>query len=155
MNQGVMVGGRRPLVEDDLRWKTTSVGRRPLEKPLVEDDLRWKMTFSGRQPLVEDDLRFALLNSAALRFSNWHQKYWDPKNFVSSKLYEYFSPECCLVLFAAFLVVTTTVIWCVIIEPKQILDPDLENLKSSIFYMGRIGLYRAIRIKPRHIERYF
>ena len=46
MNQGVMVGGRRPLVEDDLRWKTTSVGRRPLEK----DDLWWKRTFGGRQP---------------------------------------------------------------------------------------------------------
>ena len=69
MNQGVMVGGRRPLVEDDLRWKTTSVGRRPLEEDdlwwkttfggrrlLVEDDLRWKTTFGGRRPMVEDDL---------------------------------------------------------------------------------------------------
>ena len=34
MNQGVMVGGRRPLVEDNLKWKTTFVGRRLL----VEDD---------------------------------------------------------------------------------------------------------------------
>ena len=30
-------GGRRLLVEDDLRWKTT----------FGEDDLLWKMTFSG------------------------------------------------------------------------------------------------------------
>ena len=52
MNQGVKVGGRRPLVEDDLWWKTTYVGRRPL----VEDDLWWKTTFGGRHPLVEDDL---------------------------------------------------------------------------------------------------
>ena len=52
MNQGVMVGGRRPLVEDDLLWKTTFGGRRPS----MEDDLRWKMTFCGRRPLVEDDL---------------------------------------------------------------------------------------------------
>ena len=44
MNQGVMVGGRRPLVEDDLQWKTTSVGRRPL----VKEDLWWKTTFGGR-----------------------------------------------------------------------------------------------------------
>ena len=79
MNQGVMVGGRRPLVEDDLWWRTTSVGRRPLveddlwrktifggrrvsvedhlrwKTPLVEDDLWWKTTFTGRQLLVEDD----------------------------------------------------------------------------------------------------
>ena len=39
-----MVCGRLPLVEDDLRWKTTSVGRRPP----VEDDLWWKTTFGGR-----------------------------------------------------------------------------------------------------------
>ena len=43
-NQGVMVGGRQPLVEDDSRWKTISGGRRPL----VEDNLHWKMTFGGR-----------------------------------------------------------------------------------------------------------
>ena len=49
-----MVGGRRPLVEDNLWWKTTSVGRRPL----VEDDLWWKTTFSGRRLSVEDDLRW-------------------------------------------------------------------------------------------------
>ena len=79
MNQSVMVGGRRPLVEDDLQWKMTSVGRRPLvednlwwkttfsgrlllvedtfsgRRPLVEDELRWKMTFGGRCLLVEDD----------------------------------------------------------------------------------------------------
>ena len=32
-----MVGGRRPLVEDNLLWKT----------PLLEDDIWWKMTFGG------------------------------------------------------------------------------------------------------------
>ena len=44
INQGVMVGGRQPLVEDNLRWKTTFVGR----QPSVEDDLRWKATLDGR-----------------------------------------------------------------------------------------------------------
>ena len=34
MNKGVMVGGRRPSVEDNLRWKTT-FGKSHL---LVEDD---------------------------------------------------------------------------------------------------------------------
>ena len=33
--QGVMVGGRRPSVEDDLWWKTAFLGIRPS----VEDDL--------------------------------------------------------------------------------------------------------------------
>ena len=59
MNQGVMVGGSRPLVEDDLWWKTTFVGRRPLLEDDLrwEDDLQWKTTFSGRQPSMEDSLR--------------------------------------------------------------------------------------------------
>ena len=43
MNQGVMVGGRRPSVEDNLRWKTTFGGR----QPSVEDDLGSKTTFCG------------------------------------------------------------------------------------------------------------
>ena len=43
INQGVMVGGRQPLVEDNLLWKTTFGGR----QPLVEDDLLWKTTFGG------------------------------------------------------------------------------------------------------------
>ena len=70
-----MEGGRRASVEDNLRWNTTFIGRRPFvgrqplvkddlwwrtpfggRQPLVEDDLWWKMTFSGRQPLLEDDL---------------------------------------------------------------------------------------------------
>ena len=54
MNQGVMVDGRRLLVEDNLRWKTTFGGR----QPLVEDDRWWKTTFCGRQPLLKDDLRW-------------------------------------------------------------------------------------------------
>ena len=52
MNQGVMVGGRRPSVEDNLRWKMTSAGR----GPLVEDDLQWKKTFGGRRPFLEDEM---------------------------------------------------------------------------------------------------
>ena len=47
INQGVMVDGRRPSVEDDLWWKTIFDGRRPS----VEDDLRWKTAFGGRRPL--------------------------------------------------------------------------------------------------------
>ena len=38
--------------EDDLRWKMTFDGRRPL----MEDDLQWKTTFDRRQPLMEDNL---------------------------------------------------------------------------------------------------
>jgi hypothetical protein len=33
-------------MEDDLQWKTTSIGRRPP----MEDDLQWKTTSNGRQP---------------------------------------------------------------------------------------------------------
>ena len=40
-------GGRQTWVEDNLQWKTTLGGRRPL----VED------TLGGRQPSVEDDLQ--------------------------------------------------------------------------------------------------
>ena len=43
--------GRRPLMEDNLCWKTTFVGR----QPLMEGDLWWKVTFDGRQPLMEDN----------------------------------------------------------------------------------------------------
>ena len=50
--------GRRPLVEDDIQWKTTFGGRRPS----VEDDPRGKKTFGGRRPLVENDLRWGSIN---------------------------------------------------------------------------------------------
>ena len=43
IDQGVLVDGRRPLVKDDLWWKTTFGGRRPS----VEDNLLWKTTFGG------------------------------------------------------------------------------------------------------------
>ena len=69
INQGFMVGGRRPSVEEDLWWKTTFCGRRPLvennlwwkttfggRRPFVKDDFRWKMTFGGRRSWVEDNL---------------------------------------------------------------------------------------------------
>ena len=62
-----MVGGRQPLVEDHLRWKTTLGGRQPWWKmtfggrqPSVKDDLWWKATFGGRWPLVEKHLRWKL-----------------------------------------------------------------------------------------------
>ena len=42
----------KPLLEDDLWWKTTFSKR----QPPVEDDLWWKMTFGGRQPSVENKL---------------------------------------------------------------------------------------------------
>ena len=38
-----LVNGRRPLVNDDLWWKTTFGGRRPS----VEDNLLWKTSFGG------------------------------------------------------------------------------------------------------------
>ena len=58
INQGVMVVGRRPSVEDNLWWKTTFGGRRPKEEDLsVEDDFCWRTTYGGRQPSVEDYLR--------------------------------------------------------------------------------------------------
>ena len=47
-------GGRRPLVEDNLRWKTNFSG----SKSLVEDDLRWKTTFGKRRPVVKDNRRW-------------------------------------------------------------------------------------------------
>ena len=39
-------------MEDDLWWKTTFDGGRPL----LEDDLWWKMTFDGRQLFMEGNL---------------------------------------------------------------------------------------------------
>ena len=44
INQGFMVGGRRPSVEEDLWWKTTFCGRRPL----VENNLWLKTPFGGK-----------------------------------------------------------------------------------------------------------
>ena len=64
---------KRPLIKDDLQWKTTFDERRPLTEdnlhiagrhtaldrnendPKEEDDLRWKTTFDGRQLLKEDN----------------------------------------------------------------------------------------------------
>ena len=42
--------GQRP--SSILRFSMQSDGRRPL----MEDDLLWKTTFDGRQPLIEEDL---------------------------------------------------------------------------------------------------
>ena len=82
-----MVGGRIPLGEDDLRWKTTFSGEATSKQgrkvywlfsqiyeqprcygkwkatfrgtqPRVEEDLRWKMTLGGRRPSMEDNLRW-------------------------------------------------------------------------------------------------
>ena len=56
--------GRRPLVEDNLQWKTTFGGR----WLSMEDNLRWKTTFGGRQPSVEDNLQWSLA-CCLLRFA--------------------------------------------------------------------------------------
>merc|ERR1712115_743812 len=83
MNQGVMVGGKRPLVEDDLCWKMTFGGRRPFaeddlrrkttcgrRRPSVEDNLWWKTTYGGRQPSVEDNFwRKTILACCLVRFA--------------------------------------------------------------------------------------
>ena len=66
MNQGVMVGGRRSLVEDDLRWKTTYVGGRPL----VEDDLSIiKYLLLGTNWGIADSLVSHYLNAKKVPFS--------------------------------------------------------------------------------------
>ena len=52
--QNMTLDGRRPSMEDDLRWKTPFDGRRLS----MEEDLRWKTTFDGRRPSMEDDLRW-------------------------------------------------------------------------------------------------
>ena len=44
INQGVMVGGSQPLVEDNL-WCKITFGVR---QPSVENDLQWKTTFGVR-----------------------------------------------------------------------------------------------------------
>ena len=85
MNQGVKVGGRRPLVEDYLPWKTTYVGRRPL----VEDDLWWKTTFGGRPLLVEDNLW-------------WTMTYGGRRLSVEDNFWWKTILACCLVRFAAY-----------------------------------------------------
>ena len=54
MEDDLLLVGRRPLLEEDFRWKTTFGGGRPS----VADDLGWKMTLGGKQPLVEDDLQW-------------------------------------------------------------------------------------------------
>ena len=43
-------GGRRPSVEDDLRWKTT----------FLEDDLWWKTNSGRRRPYMEDNVWWIL-----------------------------------------------------------------------------------------------
>ena len=53
------------MMEDNLWWKTTFGGRRPL----VEDDLWWKMTLGGRQPAVEHDLQWKILACCLVRFA--------------------------------------------------------------------------------------
>ena len=63
--------GWRPLMEDDLRWKITFNGIRPSMEdnlwwktcfnqrwPSTEDDLWWKTTFDRRQPSIEEDLHW-------------------------------------------------------------------------------------------------
>ena len=87
------IGGRRPLLEDNLRWKTTFSGRHPS----VEDDFRWKTTFGwkmtfgwmttfgGRRPTVEDDFWWkTILACCLVRFVAFFvaQKAGAPKNGI-------------------------------------------------------------------------
>ena len=72
-----MIGGRQSSVEDDPRWKSTLVGRRPLvgRWPSVENDLWWKMTLNGRRPLVEDNHRWKMTFVGSLHAAYsalWH-----------------------------------------------------------------------------------
>ena len=55
-----MVGGRLPSVEDYHWWNTTFIWRWPSvgRRPSVEDDLRWKMIFGERQSLMEDNFQW-------------------------------------------------------------------------------------------------
>ena len=69
-----MVGGRRPLVEDTLRWKITS----------LEDNLWWKTSFGGRQPSVEDDFRWKTPYSG--RRPTAEDNLWWKMTFVGRKL---------------------------------------------------------------------
>ena len=50
--------GRRPPIEDDLQWKTTSNGSR---LP-IEVELQWKTTSNGWWPPMEDDLNFCCIS---------------------------------------------------------------------------------------------
>ena len=46
--------GRRPLVVEDLQMKTTFNGR--LRGPLMEDDIQGKRTSDGRLPAMKDHI---------------------------------------------------------------------------------------------------
>ena len=50
--------GRRPPMEDDLQWKTTSNGRQTTmeDRTSMEEDLQWKTTSIGRRPPLEDNI---------------------------------------------------------------------------------------------------
>ena len=45
--------GRRPQIEDYLKWKTTSIGK-PTQ---IEDELKWKTTSNGRPTQMDDNLK--------------------------------------------------------------------------------------------------
>ena len=100
INQGVMVGGIQPSVEDILWWRTTSGGR----QPSVEDNLWWKTTFGGRWPSVEDDFWWKMTSSG--RHPSVLNDLWFKTTFggrqpvVENNLCWIFA--CCLLCFPAF-----------------------------------------------------
>ena len=81
----MIFSGKEPLVEDELRWKTTFSERRVS----VEDDLRWKTTFGGGQPL--EDLACCLLQFAAFLLSYMKVRHnhrlfiWNKTLFIGGK----------------------------------------------------------------------
>ena len=80
-------------MEDNLRWKTTFDGRRPL----MEDGLQWKTTFDGRRPSMEDDLRWKTTflrkyNLTIVEFGEEDYGTWSH----DAKLYSYFAAQSAL-----------------------------------------------------------
>ena len=71
----LMVRGRWTSVKDDLWWKTTFGGRRPLG----EGNLRWKTTFGGRRPSMEDDLPWKTTSG---HMASWHMTSWHKTSFL-------------------------------------------------------------------------
>ena len=97
--------GRRPSVEDDLRWKMNFGGR----QPLVEANLRWKTTLGGRWPLVVEDLRRKTTFSARWPLVGdnlqWEATFGWRRSFVEDDFQWKTILACCLVCFAAFVIV--------------------------------------------------
>ena len=126
-------GGTRPLVEDNLLWKTTFGGRRPSveddfrwETHSVEDNLLWKTTFEGWQSLVEDTLQWrktfgGIWPSGKTTFA---RRPGGGRPSVQDDFRWKMILTCCLFGFAAFLVQNLK------IEKSKILRWDTPNLRG-------------------------